>query len=127
MNIAAVEIQSPEGQRPRRLARILMKTPGLESPGFRLAGRPDKLLAWWSPFNCVAHQLQVLPVVGCRLKGSWGRLGAPPGPYREVPHLRQNARHLHAIQLRDKGQQGCDKLIFDQFADFLPAIAFSTA
>src|ERR1700722_12143246 len=44
-------------------------------------------------------------------------LRRPPRPDRQIPNLRQNARHLHAIQLRNKRQQLGDELILHQFAD----------
>src|SRR5213083_1463697 len=53
-------------------------------------------------------------------------LRAPARPQSQVPHLRENARHLHPIQLRDEWQQFRDKLIFYQVADFFLAIAFAT-
>src|SRR5437016_11391940 len=52
-------------------------------------------------------------------------LRAPARPQSQVPHLRENARHLHPIQLRDEWQQFRDKLIFYQVADFFLAIAFA--
>src|SRR5438876_1000016 len=54
-------------------------------------------------------------------------LRAPARPQSQVPHLRENARHLHPIQLRDEWQQFRDKLIFYQVADFFLAIAFATS
>ena len=48
-------------------------------------------------------------------------------PYREIAHLRQDAGHLHAIQLRDEGQNFRDELVFHQFADFFLAALFAAA
>src|SRR5438046_7507144 len=36
-------------------------------------------------------------------------LRAPARPQSQVPHLRENARHLHPIQLRDEWQQFRDR------------------
>src|SRR5262249_37291250 len=53
------------------------------------------------------------------------KLRASSRPQRQIAHLRQNARHLHSIQLRNEGQYLCDKLILHQLADFFLAIAFA--
>jgi hypothetical protein len=39
-------------------------------------------------------------------------LRRPSWPYRQIPHLGQDARHLHPVQLRDERQQLRDELIF---------------
>ena len=38
--------------------------------------------------------------------------------------MRQDARHLHAVQLGDEGQNLGDELVFHQFANFFLAVSF---
>ena len=58
------------------------------------------------------------PLLGCSyvnaaLKGrSSTLLCASTRPYRQIPHLGQDARHLHPVQLRHERQQLGDELIF---------------
>ncbi len=51
-------------------------------------------------------------------------LRGPSRPQSQVPHLGQDARHLHSIQLRNKRQDFRDELIFHQLADFVLAVLF---
>jgi hypothetical protein len=53
------------------------------------------------------------------------KLRASARAQRQIADLRQNARHLHTVQLGDERQQLCDKLIFYQFADFFLTVAFA--
>ncbi len=54
------------------------------------------------------------------------RLRGPSRPQRQIPHLSQDARHLHSVQLRNKRQNLRDELIFHQLADFVLAVLFPT-
>jgi predicted hydrolase (HD superfamily) len=47
------------------------------------------------------------------------------GPQRQIPHLRQDARHLHSVQLRNEWQNLSNELIFHQVADFVLAALFT--
>ena len=58
---------------------------------------------------------------------SRSRLRAPPWPHCQISHLRQDARHLHAVELPDERQNVRDELIFHQFANFFLAVPFSTS
>jgi hypothetical protein len=46
--------------------------------------------------------------------------------HRQVTHLRQNARHLHPVQLRQIRHDLRHELIFHQFANFFLPVPFST-
>ncbi len=77
-------------------------------PGVELAGCPDKIEASWF---AAAKDLIVLR------RPSWS--------HRQIPQLRQDARHLHPIQLRHERQNLRDELIFHQLADFVLTVLFS--
>ena len=53
-------------------------------------------------------------------------LRGPSRSQSQIPHLRQDARHLHSVQLRNKRQNFRDELIFHQLADFILAVLFPT-
>ena len=57
--------------------------------------------------------------------GARPRLRGPSWPHRQIPHLGEDARHLHSVQLRHEGQDFRDKLIFHQFADFVLTVLFA--
>src|SRR5216117_3642479 len=84
-------------------------------------------LSRWGCESAAAWQLRasLQPSSPRGVSPSGALLRAPARPQSQVPHLRENARHLHPIQLRDEWQQFRDKLIFYQVADFFLAIAFA--
>src|SRR5277367_2510163 len=69
----------------------------------RLAGVSEAGACWRNPEAAVFCSRRI-PWLTPNLRRS-------SRPYRQIPHLGQNARHLHPIQLRDKGQQLRDKLV----------------
>ncbi len=54
-----------------------------------------------------------------------GKLRSSSRTYRQIPHLRQHARHLHAIQLVYPGKQFRDERVFDQVANLFLTIALA--
>ena len=54
------------------------------------------------------------------------RLSAPPWTNCQIPHLRENARHLHSVQLGEIGHHLGDELIFHQLTHFFLPIPFPT-
>ena len=99
------------------------KPESLLVPALVLAGCPDKTLK--VPTHLYRHLHRMLAVLETRnLKLG---LSASTRTHCQIAHLRQNARHLHSVQLRDEWQDFGDELIFHQFADFFLAAAFTTA
>jgi hypothetical protein len=95
-------------------AHEAMKKAGTKfGPGVELAGCPDKIVAALPlPF----HQQNPRQTLA---------LSGPSRPHRQIPHLSQNAGHLHPVQLLDKRQNLRDELIFHQFADFVLTVLFT--
>src|SRR5579872_4549964 len=90
---------------------ISVTAPGLllcqESPQIKKAGTrigPGKcwLVARINLSKAAAGLRPARTAEGCPHKPL--RLRAPSRTYRQVPHLGQDARHLHPVQLRDEGQ-----------------------
>src|SRR5712672_2926076 len=66
-----------------------------------------------------------LPAITATSESMLYRLRAPSRPHRQVPHLRQNARHLHPVQLGQTRHNLGDELIFHQLTYFLLPVPFS--
>ena len=106
---------SPAKQKSRshcelRLAQLVCARIKIVNP----AAQPKTLIDRALHFNRIVASVPVASMLAASCR--------PPRTHRQVPHLRQNARHLHSIQLRDVRQYLCHKLIFHQFPHFfLPA------
>src|ERR1700677_63933 len=99
-----------------RLAQKKSRNP--KAPAVQLVVCPDKL--FYSAARFLRTELR------CAFEPpSWRLLRAPPRPHRQVAHLRQNARHLHATQLRQKRHDVGYEWIFHQLAHLLLPTSFS--
>jgi hypothetical protein len=54
-------------------------------------------------------------------------LRRPARAHRQIPHLRENARHLHSVQLREKRQHFRHERILQQFPNLFLTIAFAAS
>jgi len=114
----------------RKQKRQKKKAGTIAGPGLVLAGCPDKLEALSPEDACFAAEGSLYL---CYIDTNFENLklettlSASARSHCQVPHLRQNARHLHPVQLRNEWQDFGNELIFHQFADFFLAAAFSAA
>src|SRR5579864_861585 len=101
---------------------VVNKKAEARRPRLQLAGCPDKI--WHRYRRTQTWRMYDAPQAPASREFSLRR---PARAYRQVSHLRQNARHLHPVQLRKERQHLRHERILHQFPNLLLAVAFAAS